>query len=155
MYVVYNGEHSIIFENQLGEKRHTWNDWRLVPTAKPTVPTPEPDTKYVDIPGRSGSIDMSEFLTGNISYKDRSGSWEFYLVDTDIHQDWDEMCSYISEFLHGKNLKITLKDDPLYKYEGRVTLSGKNTDGPIPKITLNYRVGPFKTFIGNNSELKF
>lgn len=137
--------HSLILINSLGERRNTWSDWRLIPSVKPTFQNPEAETKYVEIPGRSGSIDMSDYLTGNVTYKDRTGSWEFYMVDTDIHQDWDQQCDKISEFLHGKRMKIILEDDdPNYYYEGRLTLSNKNTSGYVPRLTISYRVDPQK-----------
>ena len=144
MYVMYNGEHSVIFENEFGEERHTWNDWQLLPVKKPTVAMPGVSTTYVDIPGRNGSIDVSNYLTGGIVFSDRSGSWEFKVIGTE-NGSWDDRMTEISEFLHGHKCKIILVDDPDYYYEGRITISDKNTDGKIPAITLSYRVGPFKT----------
>lgn len=147
--------HSITLINSAGVRKNTWADWHLIPSAKPTFPMPEFSQNYVDIPGRNGSIDMSEYLTGHVTYADRSGSFEFYMIDTDIADDWDERCNTIAEFLHGIKVKAILEDDPLYYYEGRFSLSNKNTGSPTPKITISFRVEPFKKFINNASELKF
>ena len=147
--------HSIILIDSLGTRKNTWEDWHLIPSTKPTFVMPEPAQKFVDVPGRNGSIDMSDYLTGGVTYADRSGSFEFYMLDTDIANDWDARCAAIAEFLHGKKLKAILEDDPFYQYEGRFILSNKNTSSLTPKITINYRVGPFKTFTANSSEQKF
>lgn len=59
------------------DKFHTWLDWQLILTAKSVTP-PEVKTYYVDIDGRSGSLDLSEALTGEISYQDRTVSASFW-----------------------------------------------------------------------------
>ena len=83
MYM-YTGAHSITFINPSGTERNTWTNWKLIPTQKPVVPMPEFDNNYVEIPGSNGSLDLSEYLTGGPVYRDRSGSFEFYLVDPNI-----------------------------------------------------------------------
>ena len=134
--------HSVNFKNASGIVKNTWDNWRLIPTAKPSFPMPEFQTNYVDIPGRSGSIDMSTYLTGQPVYSDRTGTFDFYAVDTEI--DWDVRCAEIGQFLHGQQLTVILEDDPMYYYTGRFTVSGKKTDGNFPVISFNYRVQPYK-----------
>ena len=134
--------HSVIFKNASGVTKNTWDDWQLIPTAKPTFPMPEFQGKYVDIPGRSGSIDMSEYLTNELTYSDRSGSFQFYALET--ADDWDYRCAEIGKFLHGQKVKAYLEDDPFYYYEGRFTVSEKKTDGQFPTLTLSFRVQPYK-----------
>ena len=68
--------HSVNFKNASGIVKNTWDNWRLIPTAKPSFPMPEFQTNYVDIPGRSGSIDMSTYLTGQPVYSDNDQSQE-------------------------------------------------------------------------------
>ena len=153
MYVMYDGSHSISFMDSSGNIKNTWDDWQLIPTKKPTVAMPGFASNYVDIPGRNGSIDISNYLTGGPSYSDRSGSWEFRMIGTTT-ENWDERINRIAQFLHGKQMKIILKDDPMYYFEGRISFSEKNTDDPTPKITFSYRVGPFKKLIGG-TETKF
>lgn len=143
MYVMYEGLHSIIFENDFGEQKHTWDDWHLIPTKKPTMAPPSASGSFVDIPGRNGSYDLTSYLTGGPTYSDRSGTWEFIVTGTE-DGSWDERNAEIAEFLHGQELKVILTDDPNYYYEGRLSITDKNTDGQFPKITISYRVRPFK-----------
>ena len=142
--------HSIVFKNADGITKNTWDNWHLIPTAKPSFPVPEPRTNYVDIPGKDGSIDMTTYLTGDVSYSDRSAAFEFIALDTE--NDWESRCTDISNFLHGKTIQIILEDDPFYYYEGRAVLEEKKTDGQFPMIKIGCRVGPFKKHIGSNSE---
>ena len=58
--------HSITF----GEK-NTWDDWRLVSPVLPSFAPPTQKTTYLDIPGASGVIDLSEMLTGYPIFNNR------------------------------------------------------------------------------------
>lgn len=136
----YTGAHSITFINPSGTERNTWTNWKLIPTQKPVVPMPEFDNNYVEIPGSNGSLDLSDYLTGGPVYRDRSGSFEFYLVDPNI----DTAINTIAQFIHGKKLKFVLSDDPNFYYEGRMALSDKRSDAGYPRVTISYRVGPYK-----------
>lgn len=145
MCVMYDGVHSIIFENAFGDKKHTWTDWQLLPLKKPTLALPSASGSFVEIPGMNGSYNLTNYLTGGPTYSDRSGSWEFYMIGTE-DGSFDSRISEIAEFLHGQEMKIILTDDPDYYYDGQIVLA-KSTDDKIPKITLTYRAKPFKTTI--------
>ena len=149
MNVTYNGEHSVNFINANGVTQNTWNDWRLIPTKKPTVAMPSTSGNYIEIPGMNGSHDITNYLTGGPTFSDRSGSWEFRVADVTA-ENWDERINKIASFMHGQKVKCVLKDDPMYYYEGRVTLSNKTTEGIIPSITISYRFAPFKRMTGSN-----
>ena len=43
-----------------GIKKNTWADWRLIPDTPPSIPPPEPNLNYVDIPTR---IQLEEAIT--------------------------------------------------------------------------------------------
>lgn len=141
--------HSIVLKDSSGATKNTWDDWQLIPTAKPTFPMPEFQAKFVDVPGKSGSIDMTTYLTNEPVYSDRTGSFQFYALET--AGDWDARCMEIAKFLHGKKIKVILEDDPFYYYEGRAALSEKKTDGQFPTVTLNFRVGPYKKHINTGA----
>lgn len=127
------------------DSKNTWNDWHLIPSKRPTVASPGVETNMVQIPGRSGSLDMSEYLTGGIVYGDRSGSWEF-IVDND-HERWVTIKDKIMEYLHGKHLFVVLEDDPNFYYEGRFTLNEWRSEAVCSSIVINYVLGPYKTHI--------
>ena len=59
----------------------TWADWGLIPSAKPTVSMAPANIKWQEIPGRSEPIDMTELVTDKVTYKNRTGSWSFIIID--------------------------------------------------------------------------
>lgn len=140
--------HSITFgDGTLNSKgqftgTNTWDDWYLIPTSRPNVASPGVSTNLVEIPGRHGSLDMSEWLTNGIVYGDRSGSWEF-AVDND-HEGWVSIKSKILKFLHGQRMKCVLEDDPGWYYIGRFSLNEWRSESWYSTIVINYVLEPYK-----------
>ena len=130
--------------------RNTWDNWHLVPTSRPLVEPPSVRTNYIDIPGASGSLDLTEALTGYPTYNNRSGSWEFLVMNG--YRSWDVAYSDIMAYLHGKKLRAVLDDDPDYYYEGRFSVNGWSSDKNWSKITINYNVGPYKIEVKGSDE---
>lgn len=122
--------------------KNTWDDWYLIPSSRPVVNPPKPKTKYIDIPGADGHLDLSTALTGDIAYERREGSWEFY-VDNG-HDAWYNIYSDILDYLHGQLLNAVLEDDPLYYYEGRFEVNKWKSEPQNSKIVIDYNVAPYK-----------
>lgn len=103
-------------------KYNTWHDWGLTLTAKDLTP-PAPKINQIDIPGAHGSLDLTEALTGEIPYADRTLSASFassegsYVERTRLF--W-EICTA----LHGKRIEIVEPDDPDHYFLGRVSIAG-------------------------------
>lgn len=146
--------HSITFWALTGDPssgKNTWTDWHLIPSSRPTVAQAPVSTNYIDIPGREdGPIDFSTYLTGRIQYGNRTGSFEF-LVDND-HESWGRIHYNIVSFLHGKELKMSLEDDPAYYYKGVFTLNEWKSGSWNSSIIIDYILEPYKYLIasGNN-----
>lgn len=121
---------------------NTWDNWHLVPLTRPLVNPPEVKTEYIEIPGANGSLDYTEALTGAPVYKDRTGSWEFYVMNG--YQEWNVLYSNILSYLHGKRFKIVLESDPDYIYEGRLSLNEWASEKERSKIVIDYVIDPFK-----------
>lgn len=125
----------------IGDK-NTWDDWHLVPTSRPLVVPPNVNTSYVTVPGASGSLDLTEALTGHPTYSNRSGSWEFLVMNG--YGEWYARYSDIMAYLHGKKFRAILDDDPNYYYEGRFSVASWTSPKDWSRITINYNVGPYK-----------
>lgn len=123
--------------------KNTWEDWHLIPSSRPVIASPGFSSKFVDIPGRSGAIDLSDYLCGRPVFGDRSGSLEFY-VDND-HEHWETIRMKVMNYVHGRRYKICLEDDPRFYWEGRFTMSDWRSEANNSKITLTYALSPFKT----------
>lgn len=130
--------HSITFGT-----KNTYDDWKLVPTSRPVFSAPEPITQYVEIPGGNGSIDLSDTLTGGIHYKNRTGSFEFLVLNEYNGYDAMHLYSEIMEYLHGQKMYAILEDDPGYYYVGRFDISW-SPEKDWSKINIGYNVLPYK-----------
>lgn len=122
--------------------KNTWTDWHLIPSERPYVDSPEVREKMVEIPGRSGLLDMTEMLTGDIHYGNRTGSWTFYVMH-EYWSSWKNAYNAILVFLHGKRMKVYLEDDPNYYYIGRFKVKW-SPQKDYSKITIEYNLDPFR-----------
>lgn len=139
--------HSITF----GDK-NTWDDWHLVPVSRPVFAPPAVKTKIVEIPGGDGVIDLTESLTGYPVYENRTGSFEFIVVNdtysiVEDHEEWYEVYSKIMGYLHGKKMRAVLEDDKEYYYEGRFSVNSWTSDNNYSTISIDYDVSPYKWLI--------
>lgn len=131
--------HSITF----GDK-NTWDDWRLVPSSRPVFAPPAQKTTLIDLPGANGALDLSEALTRYPIFRNREGDIEFYVMNDYV--PWDQRYSEIMNYLHGREMRAFLEDDPNYFYQGRFTVSEWRSDPNWSKIVIHYTVGPYKWF---------
>ena len=138
--------HSITFGEGSGEK-NTWDDWKLIPSPPPIFAPPKINTKFIQVPGTHGSLDLTEVF-GSITYAERTGSWKFYMTDQDTN--WLEQYSTILGFLHGKQMKAVLEDDQAHYYIGRFSVAGRESGKNFSSITINYQVGPFRYTINGD-----
>ena len=98
---------------------HTGNDLDLVMTAK-NLQAPTLQSQKVEIPGRNGAIDMSEFLTGEPTYNNRTLSFSFF-----GNGSRDEVLYLIDTMLeyHGRYITIVVDDMENWSYEGRADIT--------------------------------
>lgn len=141
--------HSLIFKDGT-IVRNTWNNWHLIPSTRPVVAQPTPAYKYVDVPGRDGSLDFSDYLIGRPTYSDRSGSFSFYVANEDPSTgkgfgNWASRKQDIAQFLDGRKLlKLTLEDDINYYYLGRFYMKDWQPGENFSMVVIEYRVKPYK-----------
>ena len=122
--------------------KHSYLDWGLLLKSYPEISPPEPKTKYVDIPGTDGELDLTELLTGFVQYKSREISFEFTILRD--RSEWASIYSDIYDHLHGKRMDIILDDDPDYAYRGRISVDGRKDDKRTTEIKLTALVEPYK-----------
>lgn len=130
-------EHSIYFDDY-----NTWDMWHIIPSSRPTPTPPDMVTNTVTIPGRSGSLDLSEALTGYPVYNNRTIESEFILIDQE--RNWMDTYQDVMSKIHGKKMKIRLYDDPTYYYIGRVKVSGFTSNSDYSSISISCDVEPYK-----------
>lgn len=139
---------------------NTWDDWYLIPSSRPLINPPAPKTKFVDIPGRDGVLDLSEIVNPYTVFGNRTGSQEFTVINrnmdayyielTDSQREmfswsWYNAYSTIMAFLQGKaGLKAVLLDDLNFYYEGRISVNSWKSNENWSTITFDYNVEPYK-----------
>lgn len=131
--------HSVTFGS-----KNTFTDWHLVPDGRPVISMPELKTITVDIPGRSGVLDLSQAVSKYPVYKNRTGTLSFHVLNNQA--PWQELYRSIAEYVHGKTMDIRLEDDPNWYYHGRIYVNEwkSNNDGTWSDISFNYDLDPYK-----------
>ena len=131
-----------IFKGALVGDEHTLRDWGAIITNTDVVGMPEPQTILLDVPGRSGRLDLSEVLTGDVSYGNREIKMELAAeVDT---ERWIEMCLHIFNKYHGRNVQVIFDEDPTFYYYGRVSVTDPKRLRRAGQMVLTVDAEPFK-----------
>lgn len=124
------------------DKFNTWYDLHLIVTDK-TVPDAKPKTNLVQLDGMSGSLDLSEALTGEITYNDRTISATFW-TDYGNRKDREALLRKITTSLHGKKIKIIEPDDPNHYFYGRIEIKPKTNNLAYAEFTLEAVCEPWR-----------
>jgi len=122
--------------------RNTWDHWRIVPTERPAFAPPELHKTEVKIDGMNGVIDLSQAITGYPTFGNRTGSFDFAVVND--FRNWQEAYSDILGSVHGKRLFCVYEEDPEWYYAGRWSVGSWSTGKTRSTITLNYNLEPYK-----------
>lgn len=102
----------------LAKEINTYDTYGLI-LSKQEIGLPSVKTKYIDIDGRNGSLDMTEAFD-EVLYGDRTLTFTFNIV-SDICA-WDELRTRIANDLHGRRCQITIYSDSYLHYVGQVPL---------------------------------
>lgn len=123
---------------KFGEK-HSIDDWDLLMINK-SIGDAEPKTLDVDIPGANSKLDMSEW-TGDVLYNNRTLVFDFDIYDSP--SNWWPLKRQITNYLHGKKLKIILDQDKDYFYYGRCKVSNFSNETTVAHISIECDCEPF------------
>lgn len=120
---------------------HSYEDLHLI--LAPFTPAPaEPQTNFLQVPGRNGLLDMTE-ANGEVKFNSREFVFTFTVAPGDT-LTFDERVSVVSNALNGLRCKITLERDPDYYWEGRCAVSEYDQDKNIGQIVVSATVDPYK-----------
>lgn len=122
--------------------KHSYRDWGLILKSRPVISPPSPKTLYIDIPGSDGVLDLTESLTGDVKFENRTITCEFNVIDN--RKRWSNIYSEILDYLHGRQMKIMLDEDPTYYYVGRFQVNEWKSDKVTSLITIEGNVEPYK-----------
>lgn len=124
---------------------HSYYDLKLWLKSYPKITPPSPKTKYVDVPGMDGRLDLSKALTGYMHYDRRTITMEFSILAP--RERWPEIHSDIMDKLHGADIDVILDDDPDFCYTGTATVVETDPQKVTSGVTILVDVEPYKTRI--------
>jgi phage-related protein len=112
-------------------------DYGLI-VAPYAIPMPEPQTSFVEIPGRDGALDLSE-ACGTVRYTDRIIPLTLY-----TRAPFDTLISTFAADAHGRRMNVIFDRDPTYYYDARVTLEDVERHAGYCELSLECRARPYK-----------
>ena len=95
-----------------------------------TIPAPTPQTKFVDIIGRDGPVDLSNAF-GVMHYGARKWTLNF---KTFSPVNWHTLTSNVMNAIHGKRLDFIFAGDSTFKWNGRFNVKNftqRNGEGTL------------------------
>lgn len=120
--------------------KHSYYDFGLVMTKK-FISRPEPKTNYIEVPGSSDLIDLSEAVSGHVEYKPRTIQLEFRASIEGIYQA--TRYSEILQYWNSSKERIVFDDDVAFFWIGRATAELSN-NGRDVTVTVEAIVEPYK-----------
>ena len=112
-------------------------DYGLI-VAPYAIPMPESQTNYVEIPGRDGTLDLSESF-GTVRYADRIIPLTLY-----ARAPFDALISAFAADVHGLRMNVIFDRDSIYYFDARVTLEDVEKHAGYCELSLECRAKPYK-----------
>lgn len=136
----------------IGEKK--LEDWGIVTSF--SIGDAPVRTKEYTVPGRHGTIDASEALTGYPVYENRPIVINI-LVHGKTPEEYQALYDEINKYCHGKTRKIVFPFDSEYYYEGRMKVSISQSDDSRGEVSITASCYPYAlkesiTYIDASSE---
>ncbi len=112
-------------------------DYGLI-VAPYAIPMPEPQTSFVEIPGRDGALDLSEAF-GTVRYTDRVLPLTLY-----ARAPFDTAVSTFAADVHGRRMNVIFDRDPTFYYDGRITIEDVEKHVGYCELSLKCKAKPYK-----------
>lgn len=123
--------------------RHSLKDLNLILVSM-EIGFPEPKTSYINVPGRNGRIDATEYVLSAPVFDNRTLIFNFVFNKKINKQSWETWKSRILNQVHGRRVKIILDNTPSWYYYGRVAFEAEEDDGSIMSMTMKVDADPFQ-----------
>lgn len=118
------------------DELRSFNDLNLILSSS-EIGSPSIKIKTVDIDGRDGVLDLTDFL-GTTNYTNRLLKFSFGARKEKFNY------SDILNKLHGKKVKISISDDPNWYYWGRLSVSSYIIKKGIVTIDIEADCDPYR-----------
>ena len=118
----------------------SFSQWGMFCTSL-IIEEPEPKESYVDIPFGDGALDLTESLTGEVTYKNRLLEATF-AYNGPVNQ-WEPLKRQIRAHLHGKRRRIEATELMEHFLVGRCRTAFER-DGMILRLTVSAICEPYQ-----------
>lgn len=121
---------------------HSYRDYEMWFRERPDIGNPEAKLNLVDIPGADGSLDITEAVTGEVKYSDRTLTFRFAVKANTAEQQ--DLKRRLRNELHGKRMHIILDEDSDHYYDGRLSVVFENVMPWKMWVTITAVCDPYK-----------
>lgn len=135
--------------------KNLYTEWHLVPTVRPHIAVPEVKRITIEVPGRNGVLDYTDYFGGPY-YGLSTGEWTFIFLQ-DINPETgmpftDEAGSKttmqrlteLENHLHGKYLPCRLSGVADFNtYHGRFEITNFESGKDYSNVTISYEIDDY------------
>lgn len=97
---------------------------------------------YLDIPGRDGSLDISEVLSGEPRYGDRELSFD--LITLAPESEWESIKQAFDAYCNGQRMTLMLAQDQSHYLRGRIKVGNISRSLGVASISVTVRCEPWR-----------
>lgn len=126
--------------NVVFDDKRTHDDWDLE-LVRFEIGPPAPIIKKIEIPGRNGALDLTEWA-GQVIYEERQV--KIILTGYGSYARQSLQTGSIAAYLQGAKRKMWLPSDPGYYYYGRFEIEVSKEDHYVHEYVISGKVDPFK-----------
>lgn len=146
---LFNGVKIIV--ESTGRFFHSYDDWGLYITNTNYIGEPKQYTRYIEIPGRNGLLDLSEAISGRQIYTSRE--IKINLAGRRDKTDWDGVISAFRNDINGKVCRLIFDNDKSYYWRGRVDIKDFNSVLNLGKFVVDVpNAEPYKYSLTTSAE---
>lgn len=130
---------------------HTLTDWELYVQNSDCIGAPVQYTRYIEVPGRSGLLDLSEVISGRQIYTYRP--IKIVLAGIREKKNWDGIVSNFRNEVNGRTCRIIFDNDPGYYWRGRIEIDDFSSVLDLGTLTMNIpKADPYKYAVLSSTE---
>ena len=146
---LFNGVKIIV--EATGKFYHTFDDWGLYITNTDYIGEPKQYTRYIEVPGRNGLLDLSEAISGRQIYTSRE--IKINLAGHRDKTDWDGVISAFRNDINGKVCRLIFDNDPSHYWHGRIEIKDFSSVLNLGKFVIDVPTAdPYKYSLTSSAE---
>jgi hypothetical protein len=146
---LFNGVKIVV--ESTGRFFHSYDDWGLYIANTDYIGEPKQYTRYIEIPGRNGLLDLSEAISGRQIYTSRE--IKISLAGRRDKTDWDGVISAFRNEINGKVCLLIFDNDLSHYWRGRIEIKDFSSVLNLGKFVIDVpNADPYKYSLTSSAE---